>query len=196
MPLPKLIFAYRSDTTDDFPAQSGKVTDSISTFVGPRLGTITCLEFDPGSNGPTVTSYYAEHPTKANSTTVNAALEDASDSEFLGPNFDLTVKIGFVANACRDTDESLPLGVLGDDEATLEEVQNPLALFCESSGITIKKPSIQQNSKTQKPAGKQISGQVTSQKGSKAQSSTRVRPKLSPKAAADIASCPQFGINP
>jgi len=194
LPLPKLIFAFRSDTTDDFPAAAGKVRDSMLTFAGPRLATITCLEYDPGSGGPTVTSYYAEHPAKANSTAVNAALGDAADSEFLGPNFNLIVNAGFVPDACRDTDDSLPMGVLGDDEATLREIQNPLALFCVGNLSAAAKAAPNPTSKTAKPAAQQTSRQATS----KAKTHSAAQPKagLKLEKAADIASCPQFGINP
>lgn len=196
LPLPKLIFAYRTDTTENFPAEAGHVDDSISTFAGPRLGTITCLEYDPGSGGPSVTSYYAEHPRKASSAIVNAALDAVRDPGFLGPNFDLKVKMGFVADACRDTDQSLPTGVLGDDEATIEEIENPLTLFCENNFKANKTIVIHRKSKTGKPAGKQTPRKAAPASKAHRSPHTKSDSDLRLTQGADIASCPQFGINP
>lgn len=164
--LPKEIFAYRTDTTDDFPADaSTNVGESIFSLAGPRLGTITCLEYDSPPNKCFVRSYYAEHPTKVGSTAINLAFRDAADAGFLGPNFDLKVFPGFTPDADRDSDDSLPPGVLGDDEATLEEVGATVELY---RSMILKAPG---QAKPPKSASKQHMQ------------------------AADIASCPQFGIN-
>lgn len=187
-PLPKEIFAYRTDTTDNLPVDgSTKVGQSIFSFAGPRLGTITCLEYD--SAAPFIRSYYAEHPGKVGSIAINLAFRDAADAGFLGPNFDLKVFPGFVPDANRDRDDSLPPGVLGDDEATLEEVGTTVALY--RPMILNEKPAQAAGEQPLKPIDKS-----PAQPQQHKQSNTATKNKQDHTLAADIASCPQFGINP
>ncbi|HLK54433.1 MAG TPA: hypothetical protein VKU42_13325, partial [Candidatus Angelobacter sp.] len=178
LPLPKLIFAYRTDTTDRLPADlSRNVSKSIISLAGPRLATITCLQYSPGSDGPYVTSYYAEHPTKVGSVAINAALDAARDPGFCGPNFDLKMLPAYVPDAPRDVDNSLPPGVLGDDEATLEEINQTVGLY-RPMLLSAQKGEIQnpkKNDSLSNTSHTSAADQVTA-------------------VSADIASCPQLGI--
>lgn len=181
LPFPKAIFAYRTDTADHFLGDPGKnVTQSILSFAGPRLGTITCLEYGPGSN-PFVRSYYAEHPTRVGSTEVNLAFDAARDQGFCGPGFDLTILPGYVPDPYRDPDASLPPGVLGDDEASLEEISATTSLYrpmfeTHSRATNMQAPRVAIHPDTQNTAGRNAERQH------------RVPFNV------DVASCPQLGI--
>jgi hypothetical protein len=121
LPLPKAIFALRSDAKDHFvPNPESLVGQTILTSTGPRVGTITCLEYEPGNDGPYVISYYADHPHSATTSEVNEALVSAR--EVCGPKFDLKLASGAGPRpSYRDSESALPNGVSVDDEASLEE---------------------------------------------------------------------------
>lgn len=163
LPTPKHIFAYRSDTKDYFRPQ-GNVGKSILDSTGPRLGTITCLQYEPDQTAAFVMNYYAEHPGPASTGDVNAALRTAKD--ICGASFDLQMNPGWVFDSNVDPENSLPAGVSQDDESTLEEVIGLFALYRHLLSEDAKKSLDSLKLNHQHPF------------------------------AADIASCPQFGINP
>lgn len=157
LPAPKNIFGYRTDTKDHFvPVANSNVGHAILNSTGPRLATITCLEYEPGAEGPYVESYYAEHKTRPSPREANAALEAAKD--ICGGNFDLKFPDPgtFYPVAPLDPQSSLPTGVAQDDEKDLEELLTGGKLACDEQ---LGAPTIHAK-------------------------------------AADVASCPQFGINP
>jgi hypothetical protein len=169
LPTPKRILGYRSDTKNYF-RPTGNTGQSILDSTGTRLGTITCLQYDPGNVSPFVLNYYAEHPDTAVTDDVNAALRTGKD--VCGPNFDLQIKSGWVFSSNRDPENSLPAGVSQDDEQTLEEVIDSFALYRNLLNDQAKK-----SFDSLKTAHSHQEDQIQKTK------------------AADIASCPQFGIN-
>jgi hypothetical protein len=115
LPLPKYIFAYRTDAKSNFhPDISTKIGEAVFKATGPRVATITCLQYDPGKNGPSVDSFYAEHCGKASPTAVNQALTDAQS--LLGNRFNLQMQPFGVGDAPEDADDALPDGVTHADE--------------------------------------------------------------------------------
>lgn len=165
LPTPKHIFGYRSDTKNYFRPE-GNVGQSILDSTGTRLGTITCLQYEPGSStNPFVLNYYAEHPGPATTGDVNAALRTAKD--ICGSYFDLQLKPGWVFSSNPDPENSLPSGVSQDDEDTLEDVIGFFRLY----------------------------EKLLSDEAKKSLKSLKIHPGKKPQLAADIASCPQFAIN-
>lgn len=119
LPLPKYIFAYRTDKKSNFrPDRNTAIGDAIFKNAGPRVATITCLQYETGASAPFVDSYYAEHCGKPLLSEVNQALADAQS--LLGPKFKLQMK-DVAQDAAEDDDDSLPDGVTHADENELRE---------------------------------------------------------------------------
>jgi len=157
LPLPKNIFAYRTDTKDKFnPVNGSSIGQAILAATGPRLATITCLEFTPGKEGPYTESYYAEHKGRPNAGDVNAALLAAKDICGNKFNLQLTPLPNVPPPTAPDPIGSFPDGVSQDDEKELGELLTGTMLACD-----------------EKPC-----------------------PAKAHTEAIDVASCPQFGINP
>jgi hypothetical protein len=122
---PKHIFGYRTDGKDKFHPLAGKIADDISDATGPRIATITCLQYDPGTSGAFIESFYAEHDHLPRSLEVNGALEAAKS--ICGNNFDLK----FDPNNCnpnvakKDEPGSLPPGIDPAYETEINEKPGP-----------------------------------------------------------------------
>lgn len=155
LPAPKNIFGLRTDTKNNFlPVPTSNVGQAILNSTGRQLATITCLEYDPGSDGAYVENYYAEHKWRPSPHDANAALVAAKD--ICGSNFDLQ----FVEKpgtsfppAPLDPPGNLPSGVTQADEKELDDLLAGGKLACDELALTFHTQS------------------------------------------ADVASCPQFGIN-
>jgi hypothetical protein len=139
LPLPKNIFGLRTDVKSNFnPVKGNAIGEAIlAAATGPRLATITCLEFVPGKDGPYTESYYAEHKRRPNAADVNLALVAAK--EICGNKFNLQLTAlpcppppaPCFPPAPKDPTASLPNGVSQDDESALDELVTGTALACD-----------------------------------------------------------------
>lgn len=125
LPAPKHIFGYRTDIKKNFTPIAGKIADDIQDSIGPRIATITCLQYEPGPSGPFIESFYASHDHSPNGTEIDEALVAARD--ICGQNFDLQFDPNSVpvAPATIDDSASLPSAVDKDDEKDIDELQPP-----------------------------------------------------------------------
>jgi hypothetical protein len=123
LPAPKHIFGYRTDIKNNFTPVSGKIADDIQDSTGPRIATITCLQYEPGPSGPFIESFYASHDHPPNGTEIDEALIAAKD--ICGQNFDLQFDPNGkpVTPATKDDQGSLPSAVDPEDENDIDELQ-------------------------------------------------------------------------
>ena len=122
---PKHIFGYRTDGKENFQPKAGEIADDIYESTGPRLATITCLQYDPGTAGAFVQSFYAEHDHLPQSGEVNDALKAAKS--ICGNNFDLQVlPTGNLKAALEDKKGSLPPGIEPNYEDAIDEKPGPV----------------------------------------------------------------------
>lgn len=174
LPLPTNIFAYRTDVKSHFHPDTTKNSELVKAVLataGPRVATITCLEYSKASGvtSPFVASFYAEHcepPT--NKQDVNNALKAAAVPGFLGSNFDLQMSALPNQLAAKDDSGSLPDGVNDVDEYEYSEFTQIHPSGC----VHPLAPMVSVKSKQVSPSN-----------------------AASPFAAADVASCPQFGLS-
>jgi hypothetical protein len=118
---PKHIFGYRTDGKEKFHPLTGNTADDISDSTGPRIATITCLQYDPGKAGAFVESFYAEHDHLPRTSEVNDALQAAKG--ICGNNFDLKFDPSSSNPSPADKDKpgSLPPGIDPDYETEINE---------------------------------------------------------------------------
>lgn len=122
---PKHIFGYRTDGKENFQPIAGNVANDISDSTGPRLATITCLQYDPGTSGAFIQSFYAEHDHLPRPSEVNDALRAAQS--ICGNNFDLqfSPNTGNTKPAAEDKKGSLPPGIDPNYEDAINENFGP-----------------------------------------------------------------------
>ncbi len=134
-PYPNSILTLREGPSSAFlPDMSGNVAKKLLIGDSGKMATVTCLVYTPGTSGPYVESYYAEHPTMPTCTEINDALTSAN--KLCGGGFDLQLKKCSSLTACTERDDELPDGVSKDDEWSLQELHGKHP--CEHPAITHK----------------------------------------------------------
>jgi hypothetical protein len=180
LPLPKAIFAYRTDSKVNFHPNTdpmidiGGIAKALVDSTGPNIATITCLEYYPGTDGAYVDSYYAEHCQKVSTDDVNLAL--ASAQTLLGNKFVLKMKGPAVPDATADESIVLPAGTTKADENEFREFKEIQPTGCLHPLAT--------PAQTLKSGVKIASAKPTDHLEA-----------INPNTAADVASCPQLGLS-
>lgn|ERR1051326_3297971 len=172
LPYPQHIYALRIGNGGDFhPDTSKNIYKAMKSFLGARIGTITWLQYGPGSNPGFVTrTFYAEHGSRnVPYTAVNLAFGAAQN---VFPDFDLLLTANANSIVERDHQSQLPDEIYPDDERALAE-------------MTTNNCSVAALSKSATPAQK-----ISKGKKSLAQS----KGGTATKASVEVATCPQFGI--